>query len=294
MKILLTGGASGQVGWEVIRLAEKAPHQLIALGRDQLDITDKESIHKAVKHYSPDILINAAAYTAVDKAEEDQAAAYKVNRDGVGYLAQACKENAIPMLHISTDYVFDGEKDGAYEVDDTATPQSIYGVSKWEGEESLRRTLAQHIILRTSWVFGRNGNNFVKTMLRLGQDRNELKVVADQQGAPTSAHSIAACLLELCERYEQDKNLPWGTYHFTGAPESTWFEFAQNIFNEGRKRGLLDHEVKVIPIKTEEFPTLAERPANSRLSTHLTESRLKVAIPSWKNDLVEVLEYLKG
>jgi len=131
-------------------------------------------------------------------------------------------------------------------------------------------------------------------MLRLGQDRDELKVVADQQGAPTSAHSIAACLLELCERYEQDKNLPWGTYHFTGAPESTWFEFAQNIFNEGRKRGLLDHEVKAIPIKTEEFPTLAKRPANSRLSTHLTESRLKVAIPRWKNDLVEVLEYLKG
>lgn len=294
MKILLTGGASGQVGSEVIRLTENTAHQLIALGRDQLDITDKESIDKAVEHHSPDILINAAAYTAVDKAEEDQANAYKVNRDGVGHLAQACKKNAIPMLHISTDYVFDGEKKTPYEVDDTATPQSVYGASKWEGEESLRNTLAQHIILRTSWVFGRNGNNFVKTMLRLGQDRNELKVIADQQGAPTSAQSIAACLLELCERYEQDKNLPWGTYHFTGAPESTWFEFAQCIFNEGRKRGLLDHDVNVIPIKTEEYPTLAKRPANSRLSMHLTQSRLKIAIPDWKNDLVEVLEYLKS
>lgn len=293
MKILLTGGADGQVGWEVIRLAKKTSHQLIALGRDQLDITDEQSVYKTVNHYSPDILINAAAYTAVDKAEEDQAAAYSVNRDGVGYLAQACKENAIPMLHISTDYVFDGEKDGAYEVDDTATPQSIYGASKWEGEESLRSTLAEHIILRTSWVFGRNGNNFVKTMLRLGQDRDELKVVADQQGAPTSAHRIAACLLELCGRYEQDKKLPWGSYHFTGKPQTTWFEFAQDIFSEGRKLGLLDHEVNVVPIKTDEYPTLAKRPPNSRLSTHLTESRLKVTTPCWRKDLVDVLTYLK-
>jgi len=140
MKILLTGGACGQVGWEVIRLTENTAHELIALSRYQLDITNEQGIYKAVKHYSPDILINAAAYTDVDKAEEDQAAAYKVNREGVGYLAQACKENAIPMLHISTDYVFDGEKDGAYEVDDAATPQSIYGASKWEG----RRVFTKH------------------------------------------------------------------------------------------------------------------------------------------------------
>ncbi|MBL4606498.1 MAG: dTDP-4-dehydrorhamnose reductase [Pseudomonadales bacterium] len=294
MKILLTGGMDGQVGWEIIRLAKSTSHQLIPLTRDQLDITHEESIHKAIEHHSPDIVINAAAYTAVDKAEEDHEIAYKVNRDGTLFLAQACNKHGIPLLHISTDYVFDGEKSTPYEVDDAPAPQSVYGLSKWEGEEYLRNELSQHIILRTSWVFGRHGNNFVKTILRIGSDRDELKVVADQQGAPTSAHSIAACLLELCDRYEQDKNLPWGTYHFTGSPESTWFEFAQSIFSEGKKLGLLDHDVKVLPINTEDYPTLAKRPANSRLSMQLTKSRLKVETPNWKNDLVEVLQYLKG
>ena len=294
MKILLSGGKNGQVGWEVIRLVKNSHHELIPLTRDQLDITNEESIYRAIEQHTPDIFINAAAYTAVDKAEEDEDSAYKVNRDGTRFLALGCKKAGIPLLHISTDYVFDGEKNTPYEVDDPATPQSVYGASKWEGEESLRNTLPQHIILRTSWVFGRNGNNFVKTMLRLGQDKNEIKVVADQQGAPTSAHSIAACLLELCERYEREKDLPWGTYHFTGSPQSTWSEFAECIFQEGQKLKLLDHEVKVLPIKTEEYPTLAKRPANSRLSMSLTESRLKMTSPKWKNDLTEVLEYLKN
>ena len=293
MKILLTGGVGGQVGWEINRIAGESHHELISLTRSELDICNALNVDAAVEHHKPDILINAAAYTAVDKAEENQGAALKVNRDGTYFLALACKKAAIPMLHISTDYIFDGTKTSPYEVDDPAAPQSVYGASKWEGEECLRNALTQHIILRTSWVFGRTGNNFVKTMLRLGLDRKELKVVADQRGAPTSAHSIAACLLGLCDAYERDKDLPWGTYHFTGSPETTWSEFAEYIFREGLKQNLLDHEVKVNPIKTAEYPTLAKRPANSRLSMRLTESRLKVLIPDWRNDLIDVVEYLK-
>lgn len=298
MKLLLTG-AQGQVGWEFNQLCQHSAHQLIALGSKELDIGNQRQVEDVITLHAPDIVINAAAYTAVDKAESEPELAFRVNRDGPAHLADVCKNLNIPLLHISTDYVFDGKvvdgkKSRAYAVDDAVNPQNVYGASKWAGEEQVRKILPQHIILRTSWVFSSHGNNFVKTMLRLGQTRNEINVVADQWGAPTSAASIARCLLELCQRYEQTHNLPWGTYHFTGSPESTWFDFAQIIFKEALKVGLINHPLTVHPITTAEYPTPALRPQNSLLDMQTTLDRLQITAPLWQDDLIDVLRTLKN
>ena len=293
MKILLTGGAGGQVGWEVIQQCKLTQHELIPLALEDLDITEESQVKETLALHQPDIVINAAAYTAVDKAEDQPEIAFKVNRDGVAYLANACQSLRIPLLHISTDYVFDGEKTSPYQVDDKANPRNVYGASKWEGEQILRQTLNEHIILRTSWVFGSYGNNFVKTMLKLAETRTELGIVADQYGAPTSAQSIASCLLTLCERYEQSKTLPWGTYHFTGTPKTTWFDFGNNIFKQAEKLNLLKKQIKTKPVTTQQYPTKAQRPINSQLDMQLTESQLSISPPSWEADLNDVLQSIK-
>lgn len=293
MKLLLSG-AHGQVGWEFTQRCQHSTHQLIALGSKELDIGDQRQVENVITLHAPDIVINAAAYTAVDKAENEAEHAFRVNRDGPAHLAEVCKKLSIPLFHISTDYVFDGKKNSAYAVDDAVNPQNVYGASKWAGEEQVRKILPKHIILRTSWVFSSHGNNFVKTMLRLGQTRNELNVVADQRGAPTSAASIARCLLELCQRYEHTHDLPWGTYHFTGTPESTWFDFARIIFKEALKTGLIDHPVAVHPITTAEYPTPASRPQNSLLDMQTTLNRLQITAPLWQDDLIDVLRTLKN
>ena len=193
MRVLVTG-AKGQVGSELILEGEKRGIQMLATDRAELDITQQDAVNNFIQTQKPDILINAAAYTAVDKAESEPKLAYALNRDGAANLAQACADNNIPLMHISTDYVFDGKKEGAYTETDTPNPQCVYGKSKLEGDQAIESILEQYLILRVSWVFGANGNNFVKTMLRLGKERDIIKVVADQRGGPTWAGDIAATL----------------------------------------------------------------------------------------------------
>ncbi len=286
-KTILITGASGQVGHELG--AASCPYQLIALTRDELDICNPVSIKRAFENHQPDIIINTAAYTAVDRAEHESGKAYATNRDGVGKLAQACHSDRIPLLQLSTDYVFDGKKQGPYFEDDPISPLGVYGDSKAAGEAVLRETLDEHVILRTSWVFSANGNNFVKTMLRLGKERDELAIVNDQTGCPTSAQSIAVVLLHIADRYLCGNSIAWGTYHFCNRSETTWFQFAEVIFSlAGGYENL-----KLNAISTSDYPTLAMRPNNSVLNFDKLGFQFEIDRVEWLDELKLVLNQLK-
>lgn len=287
-RLLLTG-ANGQVGSEVSRIARDNNISIHAFGRDQLDITNTVDTEDCIVDISPDIIINAAAYTAVDKAEEESELAFAVNKAGAANLAVACTTHAIPLLHISTDYIFDGSKTGAYTEDDPAAPLGVYGQSKWQGEEAVRSTLEQHIILRVAWVFGATGNNFVKTMLRLGQSHTELRVVDDQHGGPTPARAIAQTLISLVERYRDNGKLTWGTFHYCGTPATSWCGFAREIFSQARAKNLLSKPISVSPIATADYPTPAQRPMNSVLDGKKLDLIYNIAAPDWKKGLAQVL-----
>lgn len=289
-KVLVTG-AKGQVGSELVKLAP-AGFTVIGLGSAQLDITDQNQVNAVVALHQPDLIINAAAYTSVDKAESDAGTAYAVNELAVAWLAQAAAQANIPLFHISTDYVFDGESTTPYKETDPVNPQSVYGASKLAGEQVLATTLNKHIILRTSWVFGVQGNNFVKTMLRLAKERDELSVVADQHGCPTSAISIAQVLWQLAENYKQDKSLPWGIYHFSNAPACTWHEFAMEIFQQAKEKGLIDKLPKVNAITTAEYPTPAKRPSWSVFSNSKIEILIEKLAPKWQRELTKFLDLI--
>lgn len=281
---VLVSGAKGQVGSEIVK-AVPAGFTVIGLGSNELDITNQQQVTAVIAQYKPDLIINAAAYTAVDKAESDSDNAYAVNQQAVAWLAQAAKQADIPFFHISTDYVFDGESTTPYKETDPVNPQSVYGMSKLAGEQVLAATHNKHIILRTSWVFGAEGNNFVKTMLRLGKERDELSVVADQHGCPTSARSIAKVLWQLAEKYKTERTLPWGIYHFSNSPACTWYEFACEIFEQAVKAGGLKRKPVVQPITTAEYPTPAKRPAWSVLDCCKIEDLITNATDSWKKEL---------
>lgn len=288
MSILVTG-AQGQVGYEI--LIRRGDLPVVGLGRTELDLTDAAAIDSVFAAYTPRVVINAAAYTAVDKAENDGAAAYAVNRDGPGYLAAACARTGAALLHLSTDYVFDGNATGPIPVDAPAAPLGVYGDSKWQGECLIREILPEHLIVRVAWVFGAHGNNFVKTMLRLGRERDELRVVADQRGGPTPAAAIAECLLELAQRHLVSRVLPWGTYHYCGQPETTWHGFAEAIFARAFAKGLLPRLPYVHAITSADYPTPARRPMNSMLDcTGL--GVLGIAPPDWRTGLDAVLDAL--
>ncbi|QEY59400.1 dTDP-4-dehydrorhamnose reductase [Pseudomonas sp. C27(2019)] len=285
-KVLVTG-AKGQVGSELVKAAP-AGFTVIGLGSNELDITNQQQVTAVMAQYKPDLIINAAAYTAVDKAESDIETAFAVNEKAVALLAQAAYDADIPLFHISTDYVFDGQASTPYKETDTVNPQSVYGASKLAGEQALERTHAKHIILRTSWVFGATGNNFVKTMLRLGKEREELSVVADQYGCPTSARSIAEVLWQLAEKYVAERTLPWGVYHFSNSPACTWYEFACEIFEQAVKAGVLERKPVVHPITTAEYPTPAKRPAWSVLDCGKIERAQSIALVQWSEEIIDI------
>lgn len=286
MKVLVTG-CSGQVGVELMRQG-KGSHEMIGMTRTELDITDVARVKAIIVSEKPDIIVNAAAYTAVDKAEVESNLCFAVNCDGPKYLAQASQLADIPLIHISTDYVFDGSKSGAYVETDSVSPVGVYGRSKAEGEEQVRHSCEKHIILRTSWVFSSHGNNFVQNMLRLGAEREELGVVSDQHGCPTSAVDIAAVILQLCERHAQQ----WGTYHFCQPEPTTWHGFAKAIFAEAARQGLLLKIKNVAAIGTDDYPTAAKRPANSVLECSKLKAVFAVVIRPWKESLAEVVKEL--
>jgi dTDP-4-dehydrorhamnose reductase len=290
--ILLTG-ANGQVGHELTRLATHQGRNVVALTRGQLDIGDADAVNQIVAVTRPSLVINGAAYTAVDKAETEPEVAMRANRQGPANLAMACQSLEIPLIHLSTDYIFDGCKAGAYREDDTAAPTGIYGLSKWEGEQEVRARLSRHLIIRVSWVFGPHGNNFVKTMLRLAAERDELRVVADQHGCPTSATDIAHTLLNLADQTDNIASLDWGTYHYCGTPKTTWHGFAEAIIQEGIRLNLLERAIPVHPITTSQYPTPAKRPENSALDCSKIMQAFAIQPPDWRQGLASMLTLIK-
>lgn len=289
MKILITG-AKGQVGTDLVLEAKKRDHQVYGFTSSELDITDKNVVSNTINSIKPDVVINAAAYTAVDKAETEKKCAYAVNENGVKNLAEACKALDIPLLHISTDYVFDGDKKEPYVETDIPDPASVYGASKLAGEIALQKTWHKHIILRVSWVFGAHGNNFVKTMLRVAASRAELSVVDDQLGAPTSSMAISRVFLKILasDRFGEEK-FPWGLYHYSGAPAVSWYAFAIEIFERAESQKLIESSPLVHPITTKEYPTPAARPANSVLNFDHIGDTLAIDACDWQADLNYVL-----
>lgn len=264
MKVLVTG-ANGQLGYDVVKELQKQNIECYGASRQDFDIVDFEVTENFIKNYMPDVVIHCAAYTAVDKAEDEQGLCYLVNASATENIAEICKKINAKMLYISTDYVFDGTKEGFYKVDDKPNPINVYGKTKLLGEQAVQRILNKYFIVRISWVFGEHGNNFVKTMLHLGKERKEINVIADQYGSPTYTADLAPLLVEMI------KTEKYGVYHATNEGVCTWAEFAEEIF----KIAKLD--VKVNHITTAEYPTRAKRPMNSRLSKKtLKDNNFKV------------------
>lgn len=264
MKVLVTG-ANGQLGYDVVKELQKQNIECYGASRQDFDIVDFEVTENFIKNYMPDVVIHCAAYTAVDKAEDEQGLCYLVNASATENIAEICKKINAKMLYISTDYVFDGTKEGFYKVDDKPNPINVYGKTKLLGEQAVQRILNKYFIVRISWVFGEHGNNFVKTMLHLGKERKEINVIADQYGSPTYTIDLAPLLVEMIQTEK------YGIYHATNEGVCTWAEFAEEIF----KIAKLD--VKVNHITTAEYPTRAKRPMNSRLSKKtLKDNNFKV------------------
>ncbi|ACE83423.1 dTDP-4-dehydrorhamnose reductase [Cellvibrio japonicus] len=291
MKILVTG-ANGQVGHCLHQQLINNSMSFKAVTRKQLDITDVSAVERSLKEYQPNIVINAAAYTAVDKAESDQENAFRINRDGVANLASVSSAIGAAIFHISTDYVFAGNNDHPYREDDDTSPQGIYGQSKLAGEIAVIQTNPKHIILRTAWVFGEHGNNFVKTMIRLGRTRDSLGIVADQHGGPTHAGDIATALIRIAHQYIKTGDLPWGTYHYAGMPHTNWYEFARAIFKQVEAENLYDKATPSLnAIATADYPTPAKRPANSRLDCTKIQTNFGIAPSDWQAALNNIKAY---
>jgi dTDP-4-dehydrorhamnose reductase len=277
VKILLTG-RDGQVGWELARLLP-ALGEVTAFSRAELDLASPDAIVERVRAVKPDVIVNAAAYTAVDKAETEREQAMLVNAAGPGFLAAEARACGALLVHYSTDYVFDGTKPSPYVESDATNPVSVYGKSKLAGERAIQAVGSPHLILRTSWVYAARGRNFLLTMLKLGREKPMLRVVDDQRGAPTWAHDIAATTVALLQARDSES----GVYHLTAGGTTTWCGFAREIF---RIAGIA---TPVEPITTAEYPTPAKRPANSVLSNEKMKNTFKVSLPSWGESLERCL-----
>ena len=287
MKILLTG-CSGQVGWELAR-ALLPLGEVIAVNRSQADLSDPDGLRRTVQKLNPDVIVNPAAYTAVDKAESERDLAFLINAEAPRVLAEEAAKNASLLIHYSTDYVFDGTKHAPYTEDDTVHPVNVYGQSKLAGEQAIQAAGVDHLILRTSWVYAARGQNFLKTILRLAAEREELNIVADQIGSPTwarliaetTAHALRQSLLE-----RQQGGFSSGIYNLTSAGETSWHGFAQTIVEIARQQGTQPLKNRVIkPIPTTDYPVPAKRPLNSRLSTSRLEQRFGLKMPTWDDAL---------
>ncbi|UYW00956.1 dTDP-4-dehydrorhamnose reductase [Flavobacterium agricola] len=278
--VVLVTGANGQLGQSIQKIASTYTNiQFVFCNSQQLDITDLANCQTIFKQYKPDYCINTAAYTAVDKAETETAQAFEVNVTGSANLANVSKEFNTVLLHVSTDFVFDGTKTKPYKETDKPNPTSVYGQTKLEGEQAIKNTWEKSYIVRTSWVFSEFGNNFLKTMIRLGSDRDEINVVNDQTGIPTYAPDLAYALLRICEEDAKAATNLYGIYNFSNSESCTWFEFAQAIFNTNQI------QCKVNPIPTSAYPTAAKRPSYSVLDTTKIQETFSLQIPSWKNHI---------
>ena len=291
MRVLVTG-ANGQLGWEMKKQSPQHSLEVIALEKKKLDITNLRQLRRVIKKYNPDILVNTAAYTSVDLAEKNKKEAYEVNHHAVKYLAEICKENSIFLIHVSTDYVFDGQKVEPYLETDEASPINTYGLSKKRGEEEIRGIISQHIILRTSWVFGVHGNNFIKTILSLIKTEEEISIVDDQFGCPTSARSIAECIYSICKEYSKTKEVEYGTFHFTNSPSTSWYLFAKDIAALAYKNQLINGLKDIKAISYKDYKSKAERPINSSMSSEKIINSYKITNSRWARELEYVLSKL--
>ncbi len=292
MKVLLTGGI-GQLGSELRPRLVQRGWQVFAPGPEELDLARPEAIDFYWEKIRPELVINAAAYTAVDRAESEPDQAFAVNAEAPARIARLCRGSGASLLHVSTDYVFDGTKTTPYTEDDPVNPLGVYGRSKAAGEEAVRALCPRHVVIRTSWLYSAHGVNFVKTVMRLAGEREELRIVDDQQGCPTSAADLAQAIEAIALRLEQGAGsiLPWGLYHYCGQGVTTWYGFAREILallqKHGRARG-----VRVVPIATAEYPTPARRPAYSVLDCRRIETAFGLSRPPWTESLARVLAQL--
>ncbi|MFL1516592.1 dTDP-4-dehydrorhamnose reductase [Pseudomonas prosekii] len=285
MKILING-QHGQVSQELQRHLSHLG-ELVVLGREQLDLAQPEQIRQQVQRIRPDLIINAAAHTAVDQAESEPQLAFAINASAPGILAEQALELGVPLIHYSTDYVFDGSKPAPYTEDDAPNPLGVYGKSKLAGEQAISAVQGQHLILRTSWVYSTHGRNFLLTMQRLLQEKPEMRIVADQIGAPTWAGTIARSTLALIERWQAGNAGAWGTYHLTAQGEASWFGFAQAIGEALREQG--KPCANLLPIPSSDYPTPAARPLNSRLDCSRLQREWGVSQADWQTALRECL-----
>ena len=287
MKILVTG-AGGQLGQELLAQGRKSEFELVATDLPELDIADAKDVGSAIARIEPGLVINAAAYTQVDKAESQPSLAYRVNTEGAATLAGACRSAGIALIHISTDYVFDGEKNAPYTESDPVAPAGIYARSKADGEERVRSLLIEHIILRTSWLYGVFGHNFVKTMLQFGRESKVANIVNDQFGSPTSAADLAQAILKIASDIHRNSAVVWGTYHYCGKGITSWHEFAEKIFSLAEPYHLFKRPV-VRAITTDQYPTLAKRPRFSALDCSLIHQHFGISTRPWPESLAAVI-----
>jgi dTDP-4-dehydrorhamnose reductase len=286
MKVIITG-AGGQLG-RALQLTAPEAATIVALGHSALDIGDAEAVASTISGHEPDLVINAAAYTAVDKAEGDAEAAYRINRDGPGYLAVSAHAVGARLVHISTDFVFDGSSGQPYSPDQPTAPLGVYGASKRAGEQAVLAADPEALIVRTAWVYGVTGNNFVRTMLRLMGERDEVRVVADQIGSPTFAGGLAQALWDLVAANAR------GVHHWTDSGAASWYDFAVAIQEEALAIGLLTRKVPVLPIATSDYPTPAQRPSYSVLDKRSAVAIIGKAAPHWRENLRHMLGVIKA
>jgi dTDP-4-dehydrorhamnose reductase len=291
MRIAVTG-RQGQVARALLEAGRALGVGIITLGRPELDLAEPETIEPAIRAASPDVVVNAAAYTTVDQAEREPEIAAKINKAGAGAVAAAAKVVRVPIIHLSTDYVFDGAKTSPYVEDDPVAPTSAYGASKLDGERAVAAANCDHVILRTAWVYAPYGNNFVRTMLALAEMREEVRVVADQRGCPTYAPDIADAIIRITHNLLKDRSDPRlrGIFHLAGVGETTWAGFAETIFEYMAGMGL--RRPILTPITSAEYPTRARRPANSRLNCAKLARIHGIELPHWQDSLATCLERL--
>ncbi|MDR3429442.1 dTDP-4-dehydrorhamnose reductase [Silvimonas sp.] len=296
MTRILVTGKQGQVGFELLR-SLSVLGEVIAVGRDECDLADEHAVAALLDKYAPDVIVNPAAYTAVDRAETEREMAFAINATAPAVMAAAAVKSGALLVHFSTDYVYDGDKAGAYLESDDTGPRSVYGQSKLAGEQAIAASGARHLIFRTSWVFGAHGNNFAKTMLRLAGERESLKVVADQFGAPTAASVIADVTAQVIGQYLHAKStdaFPYGIYHLAAAGETNWRDYAVEVVDQARALGaaLKLKASDIEPIPTSGYPLPAPRPANSRLSTDKLRDTFGLALPEWRDTLQRTLQLM--
>lgn len=290
MKMLIIG-SKGQLGWELTRQCKNHGFSSMALDLPELDITDLPQVENTISDYKPSIVINASGYTNVDNAETQAGAAFAVNSEGPANLAETCAKHKISFIHISTDYVFDGSKGEPYFETDSVSPLGIYGQSKEEGESRVRSMLEHHIIIRTSWMYGVHGHNFVKTMLRLGNEKEIIKVISDQYGCPTCAFDLAEAIMNISGQIASDSKTAWGTYHYCGHGITTWHGFTKEIFEIASKYRRFKIS-NVEAITTAEYPTKAKRPPFSALDCNLIKKSFGINTKPWKESLKKTIEQI--